>query len=80
MAALLLCIGGIMMDKIKITTKIGSGKAIHAALLDPSTESINLYCDSLKYKSYYMAMYDIIPPTKENVTCKKCLKQIDKWI
>lgn len=63
---------------MKIRTKIGTGKTVHAAEYDPQTGSIDLFCDRLTYPAYYAAISDDTPPTAENVTCKKCIKIINE--
>jgi hypothetical protein len=59
---------------MEIMTKIGQGKAIHAAEYDIETGSIHLYCDALKYKNYHAAITDFTPPRADLVTCKRCKK------
>jgi hypothetical protein len=58
---------------INIITSINNRKYIHAAIYNEDTGEIELNCDSLKYKTYYADIKDYIKPSKENVTCKKCL-------
>ncbi|MGZ9868143.1 hypothetical protein ACU3L3_06950 [Priestia endophytica] len=61
---------------MNIVTKIGGGKVQHAASYDSSTGKIDLLCNSLKFTTYYAHIVDPSPPTKGNITCKKCLKKI----
>jgi hypothetical protein len=61
---------------MKIGTRIGSGKLVHAAEYNQETGEINLYCDSLKYGTYYAVISDFREPTKESVTCQKCVLKL----
>lgn len=59
-----------------ITVKIHNRKYIHAAVYNENTGEIKLHCDSLKFHSYYVDIDNYNEPTKENITCKKCLKTL----
>jgi hypothetical protein len=61
---------------MNIVTRIGGGKAQHAASYDSFTGKIDLLCNSLKFTTYYAHIAETSPPTTENVTCKKCLNKI----
>ena len=57
-------------------TRIGARKVLHAAKYFPNTQTITLKCNSLTYNNYLPYIVDQITPTKDNVTCKKCLKYL----
>jgi hypothetical protein len=58
---------------INITTKIHNRKYVHAAEYNENTGEIKLNCNSLTFDNYYVDINNQNKPTKENVTCKKCL-------
>ena len=57
-------------------TRIGNGKVLHSAEYLPNTQTITLKCNSLTYINYLPYIIDQITPTKDNVTCKKCLSKL----
>jgi hypothetical protein len=57
-----------------ITINIHPNKTMHAAKhINGKTE---LLCSSLRYTNYYADITNQEPPTRDNVTCKKCLKKL----
>lgn len=60
---------------MRIRTRIGTGKAVHAAEYNENTGEIKVLCGQLKYKTYYAAVQDPQPPTLENITCSRCKKK-----
>jgi len=61
---------------MNIRISIYGNKTVHAASYDPENQLVDLFCCSLKYKSYRPDVVDYTKPTKENVTCKKCLRKL----
>lgn len=58
---------------IKIIVKTKGGLVDHAALYNPETKNAKIYCSN---QNYYAVVTDFAEPTKENVTCEKCLRSM----
>jgi hypothetical protein len=58
---------------MKIVVKTKGGLVNHAALYNTKTKDAKIYCSNQKY---FAVVTDFAEPTKENVTCKKCLNKL----